>query len=218
MNRYARFGSILASACLALALAGPASASSPGSAKEVASGTTTTVSVQKMPDPSADPKVKAYLATLSPAEAADVKKNKLLATITTTVTDVSAPASSGANISAQAAYRTGCWVTRYNVTGKSAAQTTLFKYYHTGQLCSDGSKTTSSSVFDAGGQTFALGWKYQGVLASRADRSTVEGRSYSKHGFIFGSGGWDVQNPTPCIRVYMNVDGRTAMDEQCGTY
>lgn len=77
---------------------------------------------------------------------------------------------------------------------------------------------TEASVADNGGETSTPGWRYEGVTDSDAGVVNNEGRSYSQYKFVLGAGGWDIQTPTPCIRVIGQASGEADSDLVCGIY
>lgn len=172
------------------------------------------------------PELTSYLETLSPSERQEFINTKLPANIETTSgpqqpLDATAQASlaeaqaHGAEATPVAA---GCWTARSEGEATALLGNTLFTYYHVGAWCSDGLSVTDASVVDYGGETASLGWRYEGGINTDAGVVANEGRSYSQQKFVFGTGGWDIQTPTPCIRVSGYASGDVVADEVCGIY
>lgn len=111
----------------------------------------------------------------------------------------------------------GCWTQRRN-SWSAAAGNTLYTFYHVGGWCASGSRVTSARTVDAGGETKTPGWRYDGVLRTHSGVVYNQGRSFSQHRFVFGAGGWDIQTPTPCLRVNGLPNGRGYTDAVCGIY
>lgn len=223
MRRFTRIATLATS--FALMTSGPAIAAAPPNATAATPGSVTAPSaVTTVVDPTADPKIQQYLSTLSPAEAKTFKDTKLIASWTTTTLppqplDAAAQSSAAAAASsgqAVAAYASGCWQNRTTREARSPIGLKVVSIFMAGQSCSNGSRITSSGVFEAGGQTHVIGWRYNGVINKWSGFSPVEGRSSAQFSFTLGSGGWDFQSPTPCIRVYQNIDRRTANNNLCG--
>jgi len=112
----------------------------------------------------------------------------------------------------------GCWTQRWTWNKKAAVGNTLFTYYHVGKWCASGSSVTSASIADRGGETSTPGWSYQGVTASASGIVSNEGRSYSKHKFVFKIGSFTVQTQTPCARVKGKYNATSTADGTCGIY
>lgn len=172
------------------------------------------------------PELKEHLATLSTAEQEDFVRTQLPAS-SDTVVGPQQPADAEAQASAAAAEArgaeaapedAGCWTQRVDGWSEARAGNTLYTYYHVGSWCSDGSSVTEASVADNGGETSTPGWRYEGVTDSDAGVVNNEGRSYSQYKFVLGAGGWDIQTPTPCIRVIGQASGEADSDLVCGIY
>lgn len=43
-------------------------------------------------------------------------------------------------------------------------------------------------------------------------------RAYSQHRFVLGAGGWDIQSPTPCLRVEGRANATATASYTCGIY
>lgn len=172
------------------------------------------------------PGAEAYLATLTPRERADFVATKLPATFTETV-EAPVPMDAKARQSrlamsdrseAISPLSTGCWTGRVNGSAKALAGNTLYTYYHVGYWCSSGSTITAARVQAAGGETSTPGWRYEGVINRGAAIVSNQGRSYSQQKFVLGTGGWDIQSPTPCLRVNGLTSGSYTYSSTCGVY
>jgi hypothetical protein len=182
-------------AMLSVSVATPAMAANGSASKSLPAGVTT--------------QGQQYLNTLTAAQRAQFISTELAATVTVTYTGV-APQDAVAKAEvahygsvplALAASANGCWLGRADYAAKAAAGNTLYTYYHTGGWCVSGSTVYSPSTYEHGGETSTPGWHYNGVIGSGAGVISNQGRSYSQFKFTLSVGPWDVQTPTPCIRV-----------------
>ena len=113
---------------------------------------------------------------------------------------------------------TGCWAQRWSGNARSAAGNVLYTYYTNGGWCSAGSTVTSAWLADAGGETSTPGWRYDGVVKTGAGVVSNQGRSFAQHRFVLRVGGWDVQSPSPCLRVSGTSSGTSSGTYTCGIY
>lgn len=166
-----------------------------------------------------------YLATLPIAERAEFMRTMLPAT--TVASSIVTPVDEEARASLAEANggglpitprATGCWTRRANFADLSLANTVLYKWWHVTRWCATGTKVTSASVAERGGQPITVGWRYAGVYQQKAGVSYGWGRSYAQHKFILGVGGWDVQTTMPCGRVSGSQSGSSFFDRICGIY
>lgn len=95
----------------------------------------------------------------------------------------------------------GCWLGRANYKATALAGNTLYTYFHTGGWCISGGCVYDPSTYEDGGETSTPGWHYNGVIKRKAGVISNQGRSYSQFKFTLSVGPWDVQTPTPCVRV-----------------
>lgn len=109
----------------------------------------------------------------------------------------------------------GCWHGQANGWAEAAAGNTLYTYFVEGTWCSNGSGVTSASYDRAGGETSTPGWSYEGLLDNDSGISGNRGIFWAQHEFELGSGGWVIQNPTPCIRFLGSAAGNTDSDRTC---
>jgi hypothetical protein len=172
------------------------------------------------------PEVQTYLDTLGPQERAEFIATKLPAAVVET-RGAQVPADTVADASVKAATATGrtvspmssgCWTIRWDGWAKAAAGNTLYTYYHVGYWCSSGSSITAASTAAAGGETSTPGWRYEGVINESHGIVSNQGRSYTQQKFVLGVGGWDVQSPTPCLRVNGLTNGTATGSSTCGIY
>ena len=172
------------------------------------------------------PELQNYLDTLGPEEQAEFIASTLPATETITygkqtpadgmaVASLSAANARGVAVSPRA---TGCWTLRVNGSAKAATGNTLYTYYHVGKWCASGSTVTSATIQERGGETSTPGWRWAGAIGGGAGVVSNQGRSFSQVSFILKAGLWDVQNPTPCLRVngMSNATGTTS--SACSIY
>lgn len=177
-------------------------------------------------DSTIDPELQAYLDTLTPQEQENFVATMLPSAVVEATgpqqpvdanarTSLRAAAAAGRAVSPQAS---GCWTARTNGSTKAAAGNTLYTYYHVGRWCSSGTKVTSASVADAGGETRTPGWSYKGVINRSSGIVANQARSYSQVKFTLGVGGWTVQSPTPCLRINGTSSGTASSQATCGIY
>lgn len=166
-----------------------------------------------------------YLATLSEGERAEFTRTMLPAKTvsSSTVTPLDGQARASLTEARDAGlpiapHATGCWTRRANFADLSLANTVLYKWWHVTRWCATGTKVTSASVAERGGQPITVGWRYAGVYQQKAGVSYGWGRSYAQHKFILGVGGWDVQTTMPCGRVSGGQSGSSFFDRICGIY
>ena len=183
-------------------------------------------SVTSAPAPEISPEVEAYLDTLSAEDRAEFVATMLPATTTLTYGE-QRPANAAAVASHNAANArgltvspraTGCWTARANGSAKAPAGNTLYTYYHVGHWCASGSTVTSAKIQERGGETSTPGWRWGGAIAGSSGVVGNQGRSYSQVSFILKVGLWDVQNPTPCVRVNGLYNAAASTSSTCGIY
>ncbi|RVW00158.1 hypothetical protein EGT50_16080 [Rhodococcus xishaensis] len=59
-------------------------------------------------------------------------------------------------------------------------------------------------------------WGFEGPIDGGAGVWQNEARSFTKFHFVLGiSGKWQIQSPTPCIRVIGSVNGSGRGDDRC---
>jgi hypothetical protein len=172
------------------------------------------------------PELESYLDTLTPAEQAEFIATKLPASTEVSYgqqvpADATAAASmitASARGDAVTPMATGCWTLRVNGSSKAAAGNTLYTYFHVGRWCASGSTVTSANIQDRGGETSTPGWRMDGPINGGSGVVSNQGRSYSQMRFILGAGPWDVQSPTPCLRVNGLTNGTGTTSGTCGIY
>lgn len=113
----------------------------------------------------------------------------------------------------------GCWLHKASATEYSLAGIKLYSYYTTLRWCASGSRVTSASVYEADGQSHAVGWRYEGVKARNAGIVGEYGRAYARHRFVLGIGPVDAQTTDNCMRAWGHYDGvYTWRDKVCGVW
>ncbi|RVW00874.1 hypothetical protein [Rhodococcus spongiicola] len=111
---------------------------------------------------------------------------------------------------------TGCWTMRADYHARAAAGNTLYTAWHVGYWCSDGNTITDARTLDSGGETRTPYWSYEGPIDGGAGVWQNEARSFTKLRFVHGiPGKWQIQSPTPCIRVIGSVNGSGKGDDRC---
>jgi hypothetical protein len=184
----------------------------------------TSVSVRSYPvDESISPETAKFLSAMSPEERERFIATNLPATVVETVTltplDAAAEASMAAHGSASlAAAANGCWSSRWGWEMKSAVGIALYNFYQVGGWCANAGSVLSVGTLDYGGQTVAVGWRYEGRTAAASGIVSNQGRSYSQFKFVFGSGGWDINTRLECARVKGTAAGTATGDRVCGIY
>jgi hypothetical protein len=189
-------------------------------------GTSTEDSLASQQDHAGATPLAAHLATLTADQRETFVETRLLATETVEVssqvpTDATALRSArDAAVAGEALdpLASGCWTARGNGEGKALAGNTLFTYYTVGGWCSSGSKITDAWLADAGGETSTIGWRYEGVINKSSGIVSNQGRAYAQFKFVLGSGGIDVQSPTPCLRIKGTSAPAATVDTVCGIY
>lgn len=177
-------------------------------------------------DPQDTPELQSYLAGLSGPERAEFVRTRLVDEI---IIERGQPQPANAEarqtvVQAEATdadvgvMATGCWTSRWTGSAQATAGNTLYTWYHVGGWCANGSTVTSAWEADSGGETSTPGWRYEGVVARDSGVVSNEGRSYSKHQFVLGVGGWDVQSPQECLRVRGFSNATATASYTCGIY
>lgn len=217
---------LLALTALVLAAAPAAQATEPDGLHGVdAAGPARTGVAVPIEEP-AGPELAAYLETLSVADREVFVSTVLPAEeviVRAAPVPLDAPAQRSARLAALSGrsvspMATGCWSQRWNGNARSAAGNVLYTYFTTGGWCSSGTSVTSAWLADASGQTSTPGWRYDGVVKSGAGVVSNQGRSYAQHRFVLRVGGWDVQSPSPCLRVSGTSGGTSSGTHTCGIY
>ena len=172
------------------------------------------------------PELQGYLDTLDPQDQAEFIATMLPASETVTygkqtpanataVASLGAATARGVAVSPRA---TGCWTMRSNGSAKAATGNTLYTYFHVGQWCASGSTVTSAKIQERGGETSTPGWRWAGAVGGSAGVVGNQGRSYSQVKFVLRAGAWDVQSPTPCLRVNGMSNATATTSSTCGIY
>lgn len=167
--------------------------------------------VLSAPDPAA-----AYDA-LSAQDRAVFDDHMLPAAVKVDTTAVT-PADDTARASAAAgaiAFADGCWAGRADGSAQSTAGNTLYTFFVTGSWCVTGGAVTSSSLYQAGGETATPGWRFEGTTSSGADVIGGQGRSFASQRFVLGSYGIDIQTVDECMRVNGQADSYFTSTRTC---
>jgi len=202
------------SVILALAAASPAQAQTPAT------------SARSGASPAMSAELRSYLQTVPANQRDEFVRTKVLTTVEMTTggqvaVDAAAQqsaAAAAANGKAITPMAYGCWTQRWSWAGKALAGNTLYTYYHVGGWCASGTSVTRAWEADSGGQTYAIGWRYEGVVKRSSGIVSNQGRSYTQHKFVLGAGGWDVQTSIPCGRVKGYYNATSGADGTCGIY
>ena len=144
----------------------------------------------------------ASLAGLSTADQALVKE-----AVTPVRTDVTtAPANAGVLPDFL-----GTWNEHITWTAKDVFNISLYSYWQTTNATAAGSGTTISSVTvtDKGEQIFnaGIGWRVAHAAVGSTKNCGWEGRGLAKFYFVLGTGGWDLEHPSNCGQIRLNIDG-----------
>lgn len=150
-----------------------------------------------------------YLDSMSPTQRQQFVTTELVSAVTVSYSSVTpadaqaraAVAEYGSAAAAVTEAASGCWLGRANYKATALAGNTLYTYFHTGGWCISGGTVYDPSTYEDGGETSTPGWHYDGVIARNAGVISNQGRSYSQFKFTLSAGPWDIQTPTPCIRV-----------------
>ena len=137
--------------------------------------------------------------------------------INASTVSIAAPLESGSRNLTSSSIKT-CWLATIRGEGRNAVGATLYTFYHVASWCGQNDVVLSSAVVDAGGETSSLGWDYVGVINKSAGIISNRARSYSQTKFTFGSGGWVIQSPTPCLRFTGGPNGGVGVAHACGIY
>ncbi|WP_024285223.1 hypothetical protein [Cellulomonas sp. KRMCY2] len=217
---------LIAFAALVLATAPAAHAEEPDPLQVVdATGIAGSAGLSASPvDEPESPELLAYLDTLSESDRLTFVRTRLPAEqviARSAPLPIDAAAQRSARLaadtgSAVSPMSTGCWTQRWNGSARSAAGNVLYTYYTSGGWCSTGSTVTRAWLAEAGGETSTPGWRYDGVVKSGAGVVSNQGRSYAQHRFVLRVGGWDVQSPSPCLRVSGTSGGTSSGAYTCG--
>lgn len=171
------------------------------------------------------PELQAYLNSLTPAQRQTFTNTMIPTTTVKTVTVTAA--NSTAKLSLQNANAqgkslstnaTGCWTARTQWEQKNIYGGGIYMWYHVGSWCASGSTVTSSGIADWGGQTYAIGWRYEGRINGSSGIVSNQGRSYTQQKFVLGVGGWDVDTRQECARIIGNASGSASGSMTCGIY
>ncbi|GAA6617209.1 hypothetical protein [Scytonema sp. NUACC26] len=103
---------------------------------------------------------------------------------------------------------TGCWGLNQSAKRKALLGNTLYTYWQTTQVCARNGRVTSVAVTNAGGETSTPGWRIARNPTTSTKNVGWEGRGLARYYFVLGAGGIDVQNPTDCIQMRLNGNGR----------
>lgn len=172
---------------------------------------------------SADPA--RYLAGLSDDGRAIFKA---YATVDRTVTETSfTPLDDAAKLSAAkgmtptSTYQVsavGCWVGTGYRYGTNLWGAHLWRLQLNGGYCSSGSYISSAWEDSSFAETYWIGWSHPGRTGGGAGIVSNQGRSWTQHKFVYGAGGWNVQEQLPCLRVLGYTSGSYGVDQGCGIY
>ena len=111
----------------------------------------------------------------------------------------------------------GCWAGNARYTEKAALGNSLWDTYTEGTWCGSGSSVTSASFSRSWSTIAAVGWRDGGQIGRGAGVSNKQARIWSQRKMILGTGGWDVQTRTPCLRLNGTASGRTSITLTCST-
>lgn len=169
------------------------------------------VTVEELP-PVQSAELDAYLATLSATERQHVIDTQLPVSVRSVERSV-LTSSTGTSINA-----TSCYTGRRDMTIKGGVNNDLVSYYHVGRWCVTNGSVTSASISDYGGQPVSAGWRGGDRINSGQGVTGGEGRSYSQFKFTFGTGGWDILEERPCVRVNGRSNATYTSGATCGIY
>lgn len=172
---------------------------------------------------SADPA--RYFASLSDDERAIFKAYAIVASTVTKTgfvpLDDIAKQSAAKGLTPTGTYQVsavGCWVKTGYRYGTNAWGANLWSLQLNGGYCSSGSYISRAWEDSSFAQTYWIGWSHHGRIGGGAGTVSNQGRSWTQHKFVYGAGGWNVQEQLPCLRVLGYPSGSSAVDTGCGIY
>lgn len=116
---------------------------------------------------------------------------------------------------ATSASSSACWIGNVKYTKKAAFGNAIWDTYTEGSWCAKGSTITSAKYSRSWSTIAAIGWRDGGKIGSGSGITSNKARIWSQRKMILGSGGWDVQRITPCVRLNGDSRGRTSFSEKC---
>lgn len=155
----------------------------------------------------------AYLATLSANERQEVIDTQLPVAVRSVERSVLTSRSEGTTLNA-----TYCYTGRRDMSILGGIGNTLVTYYHVGRWCIKSGKVVAAEIADHGGQPVSAGWRGGEVINKGAGLLSGEGRSYTQFKFTFGTGGWDILEERPCVRVNGRSNATYTSNGTCGIY
>lgn len=102
-----------------------------------------------------------------------------------------------------------CYTGWAKFTGTAALGNGIWDVWVEGRWCgTPGSKVTSAAFLRSWSTIAAVGWRDGGLIASGKGITTNGlARIWAQRKMIFGTGGWDVQEARPCVRLTGYSDG-----------
>lgn len=112
----------------------------------------------------------------------------------------------------------GCWVGTGYRYGKNLWGAHLWRVQLNGGYCSSGSYISRAWEDSSFAETYWIGWSHHGRTGGGSGIVSNQGRSWTQHKFVYGAGGWNVQEQLPCLRVLGYTNGSYGVDQGCGIY
>jgi hypothetical protein len=119
---------------------------------------------------------------------------------------------------AMAAAASGCWGNYVKSTAHAALGNAIWDTYTEGTWCYSGSTVTSATFSRSWSTIAAVGWRDSGQLGAGSGVVSNKAKIWSQRKMIFGSGGWDIQTQTPCLRMIGSASGGTTASSTCSIY
>ncbi|MGW9167919.1 hypothetical protein [Agromyces sp. NPDC055658] len=112
-----------------------------------------------------------------------------------------------------------CYSVTQTYVGRSAVGIDLYKSWTRGRWCTGATTVTGAAIEEQGGQTFFLGWKFNGKINGGSGVVSGRGVAWSQHSFQYQLGTpIPTQYTQPCTRVRGNFTGTYYRDYVCSLY
>lgn len=112
-----------------------------------------------------------------------------------------------------------CYAATARSTEYAALGNAIFDVWVEGKWCgTPGKKVTSATFIRSYSTIAAIGWRDAGQLNKAAGVVNSLGKVVAQRKLILGTGGWDVQEARPCVRLTGYPDGYYFSSNGCSIY
>ena len=122
------------------------------------------------------------------------------------------------SVLATAAATTKCKGAKVERVMKNSLGGNLWTQGTEGTWCWKGSKVTSAKFGRSWSVMHAALWQDKGQIGKGAGVSGSYGRIWAQRKYTLGTGGWDIQTSTPCVRLSGNASGGYTNQAVCSIY